>query len=103
GSEAQATSPGQGQGEPARQTAVEQVDISELSDRHTVRIPAQSMRSFGTYFNAFPARYWRRWTPVRRSRLTIPTAGARSLAVMRSTGRGTQQRQESRSVDGTGE
>ena len=103
GSEAQATSPGQGQGEPARQTAVEQVDISELSDRHTVRIPAQSMRSFGTYFNAFPASYWRRWTPVRRIRLTIRTAGTGHLVVMRSTARGTLQRQESRSVDGTGE
>src|SRR5699024_5102484 len=58
---------------------------------------------FGTYFNAFPASYWRRWTPVRRIRLTIRTAGTGHLVVMRSTARGTLQRQESRSVDGTGE
>ena len=51
-------------------------------------IPAHSMRSFGTYFNAFPASYWRRWTPVRRIRLTIRTAGSGHLIVMRSTARG---------------
>ncbi|GAA1288155.1 MULTISPECIES: glycosyltransferase [Brachybacterium] len=77
-----------------------QVDVSELSDRHAARIPAHSMRSFGTYFNAFPASYWRRWTPVRRIRLTIRTAGSGHLIVMRSTARGTLQRQESRNVSG---
>src|SRR5690625_6286344 len=61
------------------------------------------MRSFGTHFNAFPASYRRRWTPVRRIRLPIRTAGTGHLVVMRSTARGTLQRQESRSVDGTGE
>lgn len=79
------------------------VDISELSDRHSVLIPAHSMRSFGTYFNAFPASYWRRWTPVRAIRLTIRTVGSGHLAVMRSTARGSLQRQESRNVSGAGE
>ena len=79
------------------------VDVSELSERHAVRIPAQTMRSFGTYFNAFPASYWRRWTPVRALRLTIRTAGSGQLIVMRSTARGTLQRQEARTVHGAGE
>nr|WP_316249023.1 hypothetical protein [Brachybacterium sp. Z12] len=73
---------------PDTHPAQRQVDISELSERGSVRIPAQSMRSFGTYFNAFPASYWRRWTPVRSIRLTIRTAGAGHLVVMRSTARG---------------
>ncbi|MGO1285415.1 MAG: glycosyltransferase [Brachybacterium sp.] len=87
----------------ASHSAQRQVDISELSERGSVRIPAQSMRSFGTYFNAFPASYWRRWTPVRSIRLTIRTAGAGHLVVMRSTARGSLQRQESRTVSGAGE
>ncbi|GAA1489940.1 glycosyltransferase [Brachybacterium sacelli] len=76
------------------------VDATELDDRYAVRIPARSMRSFGTYFNAFPASYWRRWTPVRSIRLSIRTAGSGQLVVMRSTARGTLQRQMSRTVAG---
>ncbi len=79
------------------------VDVSEIGDRHSVRIPAQSMRSFGTYFNAFPASYWRRWTPVRALRLVVRTAGSGTLVVMRSTARGSLQRHDSMSVSGTGE
>ncbi|GAA4521598.1 glycosyltransferase [Brachybacterium paraconglomeratum] len=88
---------------PIAHSSASQVDITDLSDRHAVRIPAQSMRSFGTYFNAFPASYWRRWTPVRAVRLTVRTAGSGHLVVMRSTARGTLQRQESRNVSGSGE
>ena len=87
----------------ARYSRGPQVDISELSERHAVVIPAQQMRSFGTYFNAFPAGYWRRWTAVRSLRLRIRTAGAGHLVVMRSTARGALQRHESRTVTGTGE
>src|SRR5699024_10458241 len=88
-------------GQPA--ASATSVDVSELSDRLSVRIPAQSMRSFGTYFNAFPASYWRRWTPVRALRLVVRTAGSGQLIVMRSTARGTLQRQEARTVHGAGE
>src|SRR5690606_2445130 len=87
----------------ARYSRGPQVDISELSERHAVVIPAQQMRSFGTYFNAFPAGYWRRWTAVRSLRLRIRTSGAGHLVVMRSTARGALQRHESRTVTGTGE
>ncbi|WP_193105287.1 glycosyltransferase [Brachybacterium sp. FME24] len=87
-------------GGAAQAGALSQVDISEINDRYAVRIPAHSMRSFGTYFNAFPASYWRRWTPVRKIRLTIRTAGSGHLIIMRSTARGTLQRQVSRNVGG---
>src|SRR5690625_4501006 len=86
-----------------QRSAQAQVDISELDKRHSVDVPARTMRSFGTYFNAFPASYWRRWTPVRALRLTIRTAGSGQLIVMRSTARGTLQRQEARTVHGAGE
>ena len=88
-------------GQPA--ASATSVDVSELSDRRSVRIPAQSMRSFGTYFNAFPASYWRRWTPVRALRLVVRTAGSGTLVVMRSTARGSLQRHDSVSVTGSGE
>ncbi|MBB5830920.1 glycosyltransferase [Brachybacterium aquaticum] len=87
----------------AQHSSAATVDVSELSERHAVLIPKQSMRSFGTYFNAFPASYWRRWTPVRSIRLTVRTAGSGTLVVMRSTARGSLQRHDSKRVTGTGE
>jgi hypothetical protein len=32
--------------------------------RRSVRVAAGERASFDTFFNAFPAGYWRRWTPV---------------------------------------
>ncbi|WP_114855584.1 glycosyltransferase [Brachybacterium sp. YJGR34] len=89
-------------GAAGRGTSTAAVDISELNERHSVQIPAHTMRSFGTYFNAFPASYWRRWTPVRSIRLRIRTIGSGHLVIMRSTARGTLQRQVSRTVAGSG-
>ena len=62
--------------------------------RTTLEIGAESEVSFATYFNAFPAGYWRRWTPVRKLRLTIVTRGAGRLIVFRSNARGSFQRQD---------
>src|SRR5699024_7977344 len=84
-------------------SAQAQADISELDERHSVDVPAPTMRSSGTYFTAFPASYWRRWKPVRAVRLTVRTSGTGHLVVMRSTARGSLQRQESRNISGTGE
>ena len=36
-------------------------------------LPCGEKISFGTYFNAFPASYWRRWTIVSDVRLTVAT------------------------------
>ncbi|MCT1775067.1 glycosyltransferase [Brachybacterium sp. p3-SID957] len=87
----------------AARRGVPQVDVTELSHRHAVTIPATTMRSFGTYFNAFPASYWRRWTPVRKIRLVVRTTGPGQLVVNRSSARGTIQRHTSRPVRGDGE
>lgn len=79
------------------------VDASELHDRYSAQIPPASMRSFATYFNAFPASYWRRWTPVRSVRLRIRTEGSGMIVIMRSSARGTLQRVDAVTVDGPAE
>jgi galactofuranosylgalactofuranosylrhamnosyl-N-acetylglucosaminyl-diphospho-decaprenol beta-1,5/1,6-galactofuranosyltransferase len=44
--------------------------------------------SFATYFNAFPASYWRRWTTIGSVVLRIRIAGESSVILYRSTARG---------------
>ena len=68
--------------------------IDELSARFGLYVPEQSLRSFGTYFNAFPASYWRRWTPVREVTLSVTTRGAGQIIVYRSNARGAIQRHD---------
>ncbi|MDQ4490987.1 glycosyltransferase [Sinomonas sp. ASV486] len=64
----------------------------------TVR-PGQHV-SFGTYFNAFPASYWRRWTTVRDVRLVVRTRGRGSVVVYKSNARGAIQRVHGELVEG---
>ncbi|WP_235779294.1 glycosyltransferase [Sinomonas notoginsengisoli] len=56
--------------------------------------------SFGTYFNAFPASYWRRWTTVDSVRLSVTTSGTGAIVVYKSNSRGSLQRVDSASVEG---
>jgi len=51
--------------------------------------------TFGTYFNAFPASYWRRWTDISTVRLTATVSGPGALLVYRSTAKGHVQRADS--------
>jgi galactofuranosylgalactofuranosylrhamnosyl-N-acetylglucosaminyl-diphospho-decaprenol beta-1,5/1,6-galactofuranosyltransferase len=44
--------------------------------------------SFATYFNAFPASYWRRWTTVETVTLRIRLAGEAKIILYRSTAKG---------------
>ena len=55
--------------------------------------------TFGTYFNAFPASYWRRWTEVDEVTLRIRVSGEGTLLVYRSTSKGHVQREESVALD----
>lgn len=41
-----------------------------------------------TFFNAFPASYWRRWTAVKTVRFTASIVGNAKISIFRSTGRG---------------
>ena len=59
--------------------------------------------SFSTYFNAFPASYWRRWTPLREVRLRVLTEGPGTVSVYKSNARGSLQHVETARVDGTTE
>ncbi|MCG7426865.1 glycosyltransferase [Helcobacillus sp. ACRRO] len=78
----------------------EDFDLSEHRSRFGATIPAAGSRSFGTYFNAFPASYWRRWTPVREITLTIQTEGDGQIVVNRSNAKGAQQRVDAVAVTG---
>lgn len=60
--------------------------------RHSVTLAARSTVSFATYFNAFPAAYWRQWTDVDAVRLTVEINGEASVNVFRSTVRGSFRR-----------
>ncbi len=55
--------------------------------------------TLGTYFNAFPAGYWRRWTDVSEVTVRIVARGNGNLLVYRSSAKGYTQREESASVD----
>ncbi len=60
------------------------------SDRFTVTLPARSEASFQTYFNAFPASYWRRWSQLDNVILHLKVAGTASVDVYRSKVDGTR-------------
>lgn len=64
------------------------------------RVASGGQVSFGTYFNAFPAAYWNRWTTLRGVELSIRTSGSGQILVHRSNARGVSQKVEGRLVDG---
>jgi hypothetical protein len=57
--------------------------------------------SFGTYFNAFAASYWRRWTTVKEVRLNVRTSGRGTVSVYRSNARGSLQHVETKGSPAT--
>jgi galactofuranosylgalactofuranosylrhamnosyl-N-acetylglucosaminyl-diphospho-decaprenol beta-1,5/1,6-galactofuranosyltransferase len=62
--------------------------FEDAGPRRSAVISADRRVSFGTYFNAFPASYWRRWTTVDSVTLRIRLAGESTLVLYRSTARG---------------
>lgn len=63
--------------------------------RRRFLVPAGDRVSFATYFNAFPAGYWRHWTNAATVRLTVRVSGKGTVIVYRSNARGNAQRQAS--------
>ncbi|CCH27499.1 glycosyltransferase [Actinosynnema sp. NPDC047251] len=57
---------------------------SHVSSRRSVTVPASAKVSFASYFNAFPASYWKRWTVVDEVVLRLRVRGAGRLDVYRS-------------------
>ena len=71
------------------------IEESETNDRRahaatrtTLQIGEESEVSFATYFNAFPASYWRRWSTLTSVVLRVELTGAARVDVYRSKATG---------------
>jgi galactofuranosylgalactofuranosylrhamnosyl-N-acetylglucosaminyl-diphospho-decaprenol beta-1,5/1,6-galactofuranosyltransferase len=65
----------------------------QIESRTALRVRSGQRLSFGTYFNAFPASYWRRWTIVDEVTLTVELEGrGASVIVYKSMAGGHSQR-----------
>lgn len=63
-----------------------------ITGRRGATVAAGGRASFCTYFNAFPASYWRRWSVLDTVRLRLRLHGDATVVVYRSTGKGFAQR-----------
>ncbi|GAB2828873.1 glycosyltransferase [Lentzea nigeriaca] len=57
---------------------------SHVSSRRAVTVPRSAKVSFASYFNAFPASYWKRWTVVEDVVLRMSVRGSGRIDVYRS-------------------
>lgn len=72
---------------------------AEIVGRRSVVVPAGMRVSFASYFNAFPASYWRRWSTVEEIRLRIRLRGGATVLVYRSSGKGHVERVKTAHID----
>ena len=72
--------------------SVGSVNPDLVLDRTRMTIPAATRISFASYFNAFPASYWRKWTEVTELQLRVQVTGVTTVALYRSNARGNPQR-----------
>ncbi|EHB54873.1 glycosyltransferase-like protein [Mycolicibacterium rhodesiae JS60] len=81
-------------GEPldVRKLYIEESDTNarraHAPTRTTLEIGAESEVSFATYFNAFPASYWRRWSTLESVVLRVELIGSARVDVYRSKATG---------------
>ena len=74
----------------------------QIRSRRSVVVRSGAKLSFGTYFNAFPASYWRRWTVVETVSLAITLRGpGATVVLMKSMANGRSQRVDAASTSGT--
>lgn len=66
--------------------------IEHVLDRHRLLVPAGQRMSFATYFNAFPAAYWQRWTTLTEVELAVRLSGPATVTVYRSSATGSSER-----------
>jgi galactofuranosylgalactofuranosylrhamnosyl-N-acetylglucosaminyl-diphospho-decaprenol beta-1,5/1,6-galactofuranosyltransferase len=62
--------------------------VEEIRPRRSAAIANGRRVSFATYFNAFPASYWRRWTKIEAVSLRIRVAGQSTIMIYRSAAKG---------------
>jgi galactofuranosylgalactofuranosylrhamnosyl-N-acetylglucosaminyl-diphospho-decaprenol beta-1,5/1,6-galactofuranosyltransferase len=88
---------------PTPPNAEVEPDPHAVLGRHRYEVPESHRISFGTYFNAFAASYWRRWTVVKDVTLDLTVTGQGSTVVVyRSMPDGRAQRVDDRSVTADG-
>jgi galactofuranosylgalactofuranosylrhamnosyl-N-acetylglucosaminyl-diphospho-decaprenol beta-1,5/1,6-galactofuranosyltransferase len=75
----------------------------DVIGRNSFRVRPGRRVSLASYFNAFPASYWHRWTGVREVVLSVVTSGHGSILLYRSNARGVAQRIDSVHVKNTGQ
>ena len=73
----------------------------QVLGRRSYQLGHGQRASFATYFNAFPAGYWRRWSVLSSVGLRVRTSGAGTLVVYRSSARGSVARVTSRALAGS--
>ena len=65
----------------------------QIESRTAITVKSGDRLSFGTYFNAFPASYWRRYSVVKDVRLTVTVRGlGATVIVYKSMANGRSQR-----------
>jgi galactofuranosylgalactofuranosylrhamnosyl-N-acetylglucosaminyl-diphospho-decaprenol beta-1,5/1,6-galactofuranosyltransferase len=80
---------------------IKPIHPDQIESRTAFRVEQGETMSFGTYFNAFPASYWRRHTIVDKVRLTVHLEGkGATVIVYKSMANGRSQRVDSASVEG---
>jgi galactofuranosylgalactofuranosylrhamnosyl-N-acetylglucosaminyl-diphospho-decaprenol beta-1,5/1,6-galactofuranosyltransferase len=72
---------------------------TEIAGRRGLVVPSGRRVSFSTYFNAFPAGYWRRWTTLEEVNLRVRMRGEATVMVYRSTGKGHIERVHTVHID----
>lgn len=72
----------------------------QVLGRRSYRLGHGTRTSFATYFNAFPAGYWRRWSVLQSVRLDVRTTGNGTLIVYRSSARGSVARVSAHTLTG---
>ncbi len=86
---------------PAMPNAEVEPDPHAVLGRRSYRLQPNDRISFATYFNAFPASYWRRWTVVSEVTLNVRVVGdGASVIVYRSMPDGRAQRVDDGAITG---
>ncbi|MBT1018582.1 glycosyltransferase family 2 protein [Canibacter sp. lx-72] len=83
---------------PVKLTSLASID--NVLSRHSTKITSGKRVSYATYFNAFPASYWQRWTILKTVTLNINLSGTGTVIVYRSNAAGAQQKVSSKVVAG---
>ncbi|HEY8300315.1 MAG TPA: glycosyltransferase [Jatrophihabitans sp.] len=91
-----------GEAQSAVRFGTQATSSGDLAARRSARMEPGRRVSFGSYFNAFPASYWRRWTIVEDVVLRVRVEGECTVIVYRSTAKGHSHPVESRLIDNDG-